>query len=219
MKPTPATDIHFYPPDQYPKKHQIRVGTLDLLRDETHPTCLWHNGHLTHDWVELCGDAPDVTCGLLLKEGAIIPGSGRYIGVNRDPDIIRRNSQAYAGDTTQWVHADILHLLSDLDNPTLHNVGVLVFGAFYSPSNLEQDAILTPVLTFARSQYERLGQFLLVINQAMRGTRSVSLAAARTRFAQSIQEYCGIDHIPDSAFITYRSRNANMRILRLSFGW
>jgi len=215
---TPQADIHSFPPEQHPEKHKTRTTTLDLLRDPECPTNLFYDGHLTRDWMELCGDAPDATCGLLLDEGVLAPDHGRYIGVNTNQGILDRNATHYNDDRTEWRCGDMSRLLLDLDDPTLRNIGVLVFDGFRSPSNLHLESILLPMFAFAQSQQQRLGQFLLVINLALRGNASAPLEKAKRQFEAIVHKHCGVQ-VPKQAFTTYRSRVIPMQLLRLSYGW
>ena len=213
-------NIHAFSAAEYPEKHETRTDTLNLLRDENYPTSLFYDGHLTRDWMELCGDKPDETCALLLQEGVLKQGHGKYIGINREQSIIDSNAAHYAGDAgrTRWICGNTAHLLMETDDPRFRDVGVFVFDAFNSVTNLDLEQILYPILHFAKTQYERHGQFLLVVNLSLRGCGGRPLREAKAQFNQIIQKHCGIS-VPQSAFITYRSKIVVMRLLRLSYGW
>lgn len=213
-------DTNNYPIEVYPEKHDTRRDTLNLLRNPARLSRLWYNGHLTCAWAELCGDAPDSTGKFLLEEGVLTP-EAPYIGINKNPAIIAANQEAFATaeGKTRWLCGQAEHLVLDLDNPDLRGVGVLVFDTEYSPSNTNLEAILMPVLAFAKAQHGRLGQFLLVINQTLRGSRGLALEAGCRQYEAILREHCGIKAIPESAYTIYTSRVARMRVLRLTFGW
>lgn len=218
--PSKAGGLHAYPQDVYEDKQKTRLGTLNLLRDPANASSLWYEGHLTCDWAEVCGDAPDDTCGFLLAEQALTPRA-KFIGMNNSQGIIDRNTAAFASaaDRTRWLCGQAEHLLLDLNNPDLKNVGVFVFDGFNSPANTNLANILIPILGFAEEQYHRLGQFLLVINLSLRGNSRLSLDAGIQQYEAIIREHCKTGAIPDTAYTPYTSRKARMWLLRLTYGW
>ena len=217
--PVPG-DIHTYSAEAYPAKQDTRRATLDILRDPAHPTSLWYDGHLTCDWAELCGDAPDASCKFLLAEGALTPNA-KFIGMNSSQRILDRNAQSFAAaaDRTRWICGQAEHLVLDRSNPDLRNVGVFVFDGFNSPSNANLENILIPILAFAKSQYRRRGQFLLVINLALRGNAGLSLAAGIRQYEAILQAHFKTGPIPEGTFKDYTSKKVPMRLLRLTYGW
>ena len=208
-----------YPIDVYPEKHETRQDTLKLLRNGRRTSRLWYDGHLTCAWAEICGGAPDSTGKYLLEEG-MLTSEAPFIGINLDQAIIDANREAFAeaGDRTRWICGTLESIVTDLENPDLKNVGVLVFDAFYSPVNTNLRAILNPVFAFAKAQFDRLGQFVLVINQTLRGRKGRPLEVGCRQYEEVLEKHFGLRDIPDSAYTIYTSRRARMRVLRLVFG-
>lgn len=124
------------------------------------------------------------TLQLLLDEKALDPnGTARFIGVDHDAKIIRECEKHYASAPATWVNNDIGALLKRRNDHA--DVGVLVFDSEYEIGKNQLYPPLQVVSRFARWQYERLGEFLLVINVVApeRRASDEDVAAYRERLA------------------------------------
>lgn len=188
-------------------KQATRERTLRLVQRTWH----WHENALTGDWLELCGDG-DETLKMLLAQHALQPGKGRYIGINSDPDVIRRNQNLFAAETTaglcEWVCSSWADAI--LAYP---NTGVLVFDGFNSLNNGHLDQLLLPSLSRAQYLQQQLGQVVLVLNFALRGVKSRDLTPYQHRLEQDLAV-----PISDRDFHVYTCKRTPMCMCWIGFG-
>jgi len=169
-------------------KHNTRQKPLHILRE--HSSNLWSRKHdaLRYNWMELAGTkAP--TLQMLLEEKALHPElPARFIGVDKSQTVIEGCKEHYEeGTAATWVQG---HLIPHRrDSAAYQNVGILVYDSFRAvrgTGTLHQDL---PVLArFAERQYERLGEFLLVLNVAKRWVdKDEDVAHFKARVADLLQ--------------------------------
>ena len=205
------TTRHVFSAQANPTKARTRDKTLHLVQDET---WFWYDGVLTADWIELCAER-DETLQLLLREGALQPGKGRYVGVNKDAALLARNrdhfAEATAAGLVEWVEGTWEDVLSDLS--AYPNAGILVFDSFNSVANEHLAEILEPTIQFAHARQATLGQALVVLNLALRGKDR------RHDYHQLIEQRLGVP-VSSSQFNTYRGegRTVSMHICWVKFG-
>lgn len=115
-------------------------------------------GCLMVDWLELAGvGAP--TADLLAPR----LGPGHFIGVDLDASVIRDN-EALGRPHCRWVHADVEHVLR---RPALvNNIGALNLDTLMSWAGADLEAMISEVAPFVLRQFDRLGEFLLIVNAA-----------------------------------------------------
>jgi len=149
-----------------PAKQETRVGTLEMVQESS---ILWSARHqaLRYDWVELAGkQAP--TLQMLLAEGALT-GSGQFVGVDLDKDIIAECAEVFSAETAagqcDWSTRNLITLLRDQD--ALPRTGVLVYDSCECARGKAIQRNLDVLFDFAKRQEEQLGQFLLVLNVSL----------------------------------------------------
>ena len=195
-----------------PTKHLTRVKTLELVKGHTG---LFRNGKLVRDWMELASEQ-DPTFGLLRDHGVL----GQYIGVNFNQGMLDLNAAHYPIETAAgqalWVQGNI-HVL--LAQPIASNVGVLVYDGYDGVKSQSDKmyGILRQLCSFALTQHQNLGQFMLVLNFSLRGANNsdVSLHLDRLRHFMP-----GIQITPDNLHI-YQSegRTTKMMLCRIGLGF
>jgi len=197
-------------------KAETRRRTLSIVQEHTR---FWHNGHLTCDWMELCGKG-DETLRMLLDADALQPGCGRYLGVNMEEAVLDHNRKEFVPQTeaglVQWVLGDLCTLLSDLD--AFPNTGIIVFDSFNSASKVNLDVILDTILGFAKSQQRKLGQALVVLNLALRGNMVHGREAGKRRLQEYLRERLGVE-VSQEQFHDYRSKKVEMRMCWIGLGF
>lgn len=189
----------------YTKEH---TRELAIAQAKESPT-LCSGGVLRCDWLELAGEhAP--TASLLAREGLLSAG-GRFVGIDRSPDVIADCARRYGGPDFVWVQKE---LTEAIQCPTLGNAGVLVYDSWdgLQCSNLPGKLAaktrrnLEPVLSFALRQRAKLGEFLLVLNYVQRGEFSHATIQEYTGF---LSARLGVAVAP-TRMIFYRSTTCKM---------
>jgi hypothetical protein len=144
-----------------PPKEQTRQNNLDLVRHYSSRIYSRHHHHLRLDVLDLCGEnAPFLQ--LLLDEQVL--GPGRYVGVDVDPDVVARCRTRFASDDViQWHHGDLVARLRS-DTNAWPNVGVLNYDSQRRGSQAPVRQDLRVLASFAKRQWERHGEFLLIVN-------------------------------------------------------
>lgn len=142
-------------------KQETREKPLELLRGRS--SVLWSRKHqgLRYDWMELAGTrAP--TLQMLLDERALAPGA-RFIGVDTSKKVLGGCRRHYGdGVPAEWVQGSLIPKIRDA--VAYPQVGVLVYDSFRSVRGQAVESDLRVLARFARSQADRIGEFLLVIN-------------------------------------------------------
>lgn len=186
-----------------------------ILQAEQAPR-LFRDG-LACDWVELAG-AHAPTARLLQQRGHL--RTGRFVGVDRLPEVIDTCRRLYPDPCFSWHEAELKHVLEE---PALENAGVLVYDSWdgiqcsAQPGGFAKTTRkrLEPILAFAQRQQEALGEFLLVLNLVHRGAFSVTALQDYTTF---LSDHLDI-HVSPSRILTYGSSNCNMAWTALRLGF
>jgi hypothetical protein len=198
-----------------PGKVHSRLATLSLVRD--HSSFIWSRKHntLRLDWVETSGThAPSFQ--LLLDEAALTSGNGKFIGVDTEADVISgcESHFASAKDFSEWKHGNLITLLRD--RAASERVGIVVYDSFDAAHGRKMMSNVRFLLDFAVEQFERLPEFLLVLNVVVQRTSDL------TAYKDLLREY-----VPDAdlseeggAFFQYEGRKGTKMLLtRVRFGF
>ena len=202
-------------PAGFAAKQATRQRTLDLIRRSD---CCTEGGQLIGDWVELCGER-DETLSMLLAQGVLRPGLGRYVGINSDPGVVAINREHYREATgaglAAWEEGLWEDLASDLDR--FPEARVVVFDGF-NAVGARMDRALRYSQDLVEHLYRRNGTVLLVLNCVQRGTTRAEGRAHVERLRAWRERLC-----PGSATgfesRTYASRRAPMLIAWVPLGF
>lgn len=200
-------------PEGRSAKAETRQRPLDAVRESSF---LWSHetGTLRCDWMELSGvGAP--TLGLLLKEGALVPGgSARFIGVDAQPDVIQ-GCRALYGPTApaEWQEGRMETLVAG--RGAFPNVGVLVYD---TQDGVWRDSwtALGRVVAFARRQFKELGEFVLVVNVV--GDQRFTTGTDVDRYLSRLSDAVGHEVRADALHV-YRSKILPMYWTMVTFGF
>lgn len=196
------------------RKGVVRERTLGMVR-----LCpsLWDGGHLLVDWMELSAKK-DPAFILLRDGGALTPG--RFIGVSREPEVIKFNSEFFRADIEAeralYIQGELGMELFDLD--AFPRLGVLVFDGFTSVSNMKLAYQLDPLFRFASARAQRNGQMFLVICMVQRSNRVRNHDQGLQSYRRFLQERLGVD-VSDNQLERYKSggRAFSMLVHRILF--
>lgn len=194
------------------KKAHTRLSPLDLVRE--HSSFLWTRTgqHLRHDWMELAShQAP--TLQLLMDEGAINVGGGKFVGVDLSQAVIDGCRAHYPKAHAEWHAGRIESLVSQ--RGAHPNVGVLIYDSEEGVWRGRWDA-LNRVCAYARAQAEALGEFLLVVNVVadprFSGPKEIG------RYLERISEQVGTE-VNEGSLHRYRSNVQPMLWTAIRFGF
>lgn len=161
-------------PAAYKAKHETRLRALHLVRQSA---LLWshQNQCLRYSWLELAG-AKAPTLQMLLDHKALSPSGGaRFIGVDREPDVIRDCTEHFRhvapAHHPLWITGELTPLLTNteaLPNTEGGGIGVLVYDsedAIYGKKTFR--TALRDLANFTHTRLDSIGEFLLVINVAI----------------------------------------------------
>lgn len=154
-----------------PAKRACREFNVAALQGSSF---LLRRNHLTRDWLELAADGAP-TYDLLAPR----LGPGRFIGVDRERHVIRR-LQAAKRPHALFQEGE-LHNVVHLQPKLVSNVAVLNFDSFrgWTGNAIVQEVhALTP---FVLQQYERIGEFLFIVNAAENRVTAKEAEATRQR--------------------------------------
>lgn len=122
------------------------------------------DGYLTEDWVDLCGHE-DETLQLLLAHNALIPGKGRYLGINDSPLVIAANKAFFAKEIQQGLCefrcGDWNNLIQ---GDWTSKVSILSYDGFASVGRNKLQQTLDSTIRIAKRQRDVYGQALLYLN-------------------------------------------------------
>ena len=199
-------------------KQNTRLFPLQALQE--HSTGILYNhttNTLKYDWLELSGvQAP--TFQMLLDNNALSEtGTAKFIGLDIDPDVIsgciEHYSQPHLRHLQEW-HTGNLEALLERKN-AFPNVGVLVYDTEDGIWRGKWDN-LQRVTQYALRQYEKLGEFLLVINVVADPRFATSMSIQR--YCDKLSELTGARVKPDSLH-RYTSKKSPMLWTMITFGF
>lgn len=214
------------PPADYracPHKHLTRQRSLDIARLSP---ALWNKQHnrLGVSWIEITG-VEDPTLQMLLDED-VFPAKGvRYIGVNgplpHDTEkarqaagaVLKGNKDTFPEETAaglcQWRYGILGHLLQD-EPESFRDVGVIVADSSWTISSADTILQHASTIKFAKEQAAHLGECLLMINAAFRGSPGNKLTKAQSRWLDTLAAQCEVDPITSTATFTYRNKGSRV---------
>lgn len=206
-------------------KQETRKATLEAVKRLPH---LWRHDHLSCDWMELTAE-DDKTLPMLLREGVLVPGTSKYIGINyADPTLdeplakredasrklLADNEDKFADDPAIWHYGTFEDACLERIFP---RAGVIVFDTHYSIGRHNTLKMAGPVLHFFKHQVRTLKQAVLVLNVVYRGSNGLPLDKAIAQWTEAIADYLDLptEAIP---IHVYRSagRQWQMVLTRLS---
>lgn len=195
-------------------KQHTRIGHIDCVRRKSR-MLVDRDGRLRKDWVELAGNGAP-TLQILLDEGVLpSPHGARFVGVDLDAGVIKEATALYGEDApVTWVHGNMVSII-EADIEAFPNAGVLVFDSWNAARGRDIEQILPILFNFARKREQQYGEFFLILNVSL---KFVEKGAHRYR---SMVEQLFEAHIPEAAWVTYRSSPTSNQMLltRLRFGF
>jgi hypothetical protein len=205
-------------------KWHTRRLPLDILRQ--HSSILWgkKDGVLRFDWMELCGPSAPTLEMLLghnhIKADESIRRRGKFIGVDMEDDVIRGCREKYPNDGSlpiQWHCGTLKSALLTSGNESLRdNVGVLIYDSHQSMVRKDSSNIKI-CLDFAKSQYEKIGEFLLVLN-VVADPRWTTTPSSKKNYVELLSSHFSAEvKVEDLLF--YKSKILPMAWIALRYGF
>lgn len=205
-------NLHTFSP-QTCKDSQAKQATRDrTLRNVKAMKQMHPDGYLTQDWIDLCGYQDETLQGLL-RENLLVPGKGRYLGVNLCPQVIAANNVFFADAVKQGLcefrQGDWQHLVRD---PWADKATIITYDGFASVARQQLKSTLSSTIIQAKGQKVNYGQVLLYLNL------SRPRQADPTDYLKFIQETFDCT-IPPEQVVIYRSKVIPMVSLWLRLGF
>ena len=157
---------------------------------------LVRRGRLACDWLELAADGAP-TYALLAPH----LGPGRFIGVDHNPQVIRRLKSSPRPHAV-WQEGR-LHDVINLQARLVSHVGVLNFDSYrgWTGSAIVQE--VHALIPFVVQQYERFGEFILIVNAAENRVTAKEAEETRCRAFAPLLELMRRDSLRDEEIYRY----------------
>lgn len=205
-------------------KWHTRRLPLEILKQ--HSSILWgkRDGALRFDWMELCGPSAP-TLEMLMESGSIKPSAssrkqGRFIGVDMEESVIKDCKSKYANvdnSYTEWYHGTLKSAILTSPNENLrNNIGVLIYDSHQSMIRKDNSNIRM-CLEFAKDQYNKIGEFLLVLN-VVADNRWISKPSYKEEYVEFLTSHFSSKINVDDLLI-YKSKIMPMVWIALRYGF
>jgi len=209
-----------------PEKAAVRKKNLEWVRASDHgPKAL------RRDWVELCGGGKDgskllgdETFHMLLTEGMLTPGGGRYIGISNNADVIAANEEIYSKETKEglclWFLCDWDTALQD--SAIIGRASIFVYDSYQAVWNTRLAADLHETF-MATSNKEpasccEFGDVIVIITVTGAHKSGEVNAESIRKLQGRLKDAYGHPDDEDTQPQRYRSKVAPMLVFRIKHG-